>query len=77
MEEYCYSLSCLISYLGLPLGHNLRSKVFGNPVVELFVENGFFFKGGKLTLVQAILSGIPVYFIYLFKKWKCDYCTTL
>lgn len=50
------------------------SSYLGNPLVfvERFVEGQgvkkeFFFKAGKLTLIWSVLSGIPIYYLSLFR----------
>ena len=62
-----------MKYLGLPLGGNLLSKEFWNPVLEKVSKRlegwkkGLLSRGGRLTLIQLVLSSIPVYFLSLFK----------
>ena len=62
-----------LSYLGLPLGGNLKSKVFWDSVVEKVARRLDGWKtpclslGGRITLIQPRLSHIPNYFLSLFK----------
>ncbi|VVA25489.1 Hypothetical predicted protein, partial [Prunus dulcis] len=60
-------------YLGLPLGGNPRAIKFWDPVVEK-VENRLqkwkracLSKGGRLTMIQAVLCSIPIYYMSLFR----------
>ena len=60
-------------YLGLPLGDNPRSLSFWNPIVEKVEKRlqkwkrACLLKGGRLTLIEAVLSNIPSYYLSLFK----------
>ena len=62
-----------LSYLGLPLGGNPKSKVFWDSVVEKVARRLDRWKkaclslGGRITLIQPRLSQIPSYFLSLFK----------
>lgn len=59
-------------YVGLPLGKNPHSSRFWPLVVERIqdkVHNWkyvYISKGGRHTLVQSTLSGIPTYYLSLF-----------
>ncbi|XP_020420593.1 uncharacterized protein LOC18774736 [Prunus persica] len=62
-----------MSYLGLPLGGNPRAIKFWDPVVEK-VENRLqkwkracLSKEGRLTMIQAVLCSIPIYYMSLFR----------
>ena len=69
----CKKVSLPILYLGLPLGGNLKSKVFRNPVVEKIERRlalwkvRFLLKSGSLTLIKAALTSIPTYYKSVFK----------
>ncbi|VVA31869.1 Hypothetical predicted protein, partial [Prunus dulcis] len=60
-------------YLGLPLGGNPRALNFWNPVLDKVEKRlqrwkrACLSKGGRLTLIQAVLSSIPSYYMSLFK----------
>ncbi|XP_062096226.1 uncharacterized protein LOC133802006 [Humulus lupulus] len=62
-----------IQYLGRPLGASPRSKVFWEPVVSNCAKrldswkSAFMSRGGRLTLIQSVLSSIPVYYLSLFR----------
>ena len=60
-------------YLGLPLRGNPRALNFWNPVMDKVEKRlqkwkrACLSKGGRLTLIQAVLSSIPSYYMSLFK----------
>ena len=62
-----------LSYLGLPLGGNLKTIGFWDPVVERISrrldgwKKAYLSLGGRITLIQSCLSHIPSYFLSLFK----------
>ena len=61
------------NYLGMPLGDNPKKKCFWEPVIEKVTKRlaswkkGYFSKGGRLTLIQSVLSSIPTYYLSIFK----------
>lgn len=69
----CRKVEWPISYLGMPLGHNPRGKSFWDPVISKVEKRlagwkrGFLSKGGKLVLIQSVLSALPIYFMSVFK----------
>ncbi|PRQ36601.1 putative RNA-directed DNA polymerase [Rosa chinensis] len=62
-----------MKYLGLPLGGNPKQASFWNPVVEKIEKSlegwkkAFLSRGGRLTLIQAVLSSLPTYYLSLFQ----------
>lgn len=58
-------------YLGLPIRAKLRTTVMWDPVVQNFKRKLSMWKrsylslGGKVTLVKAALSNLPIYFTSL------------
>lgn len=62
-----------MTYLGLPLGGNPMSLEFWNPVVEKMHKRldgwrkGFLSRGGRVMLVQSVLSNLPTYYMSVFK----------
>ena len=61
------------SYLGMPLGGNPCGRSFWEPVISKVAnrldgwKKAFLSKGGRLTLIEAVLSAIPTYFLSLFR----------
>lgn len=73
----CFKLQWLISYLRAPLGSNSRSESFQDEVVEKVSRQLKSWKGillslgGIVTLIQACLSSIPLYYLSLFRtNWS-------
>jgi len=60
-------------YLGLPIGGDSRKLSFWKPVVDRIVtrlsswNNKFISFGGRLVLLESILSSLLVYFLSFFK----------
>nr|XP_043616029.1 uncharacterized protein LOC122587941 [Erigeron canadensis] len=63
----------LLTYLGFPLGVNMNICRYWQPVIDKFQKRLTKWKskclsiGGRLTLVQSVLSRLPLYFFSLFK----------
>uniref|UniRef100_A0A803P465 Reverse transcriptase domain-containing protein n=1 Tax=Cannabis sativa TaxID=3483 RepID=A0A803P465_CANSA len=62
-----------LQYLGMPLGGSPRKWSFWEPVMDKCAKRldgwkcAFLSKGGRLTLIQSVLSSLPLYFLSLFK----------
>ena len=60
-------------YLGMPLGGNPCRRTFWEPVINKVSKRldgwkrAFLSKGGRLTLIESVLSAIPTYFLSLFR----------
>lgn len=68
------SISTLpIEYLGMPLGGSPKLEYLWNPIIERIDRklhswhHSYISKGGRLTLIQAVLSNLPTYYLSLFK----------
>ena len=61
------------TYLGLPIGENMRKVGAWNGVVEKFKKRLTEWKaktlsfGGRLTLVKSVLGSLPLYFFSMFR----------
>lgn len=59
--------------MGLPIEANPRSKALWDPVVEKFEKILSMWKrqclslGGRITLIKATLSNLPIYYMSIFK----------
>lgn len=62
-----------IKYLGVSLGSNHSKPEFGEPVVFKMSKKlaswkkTFLSRGGQLTLIEAVLSVMPMYFMSLLE----------
>lgn len=76
--EFAQKLNCPsqrlpLTYLGLPLGANTRSRSTRQPVVEKFKKKlaswkrKFLSFASRLTLIRLVLSSEPMLFLSLFK----------
>ncbi|XP_028090980.1 uncharacterized protein LOC114291133 [Camellia sinensis] len=69
----CKTQRLPLNYLGLPLGASPRRKKTWKPIIDKFKmrlvgwKRRFLSFAGRLTLVKAVLSSLPVYFLSLFK----------
>ena len=78
LEEFAHLLNCKthslpLKYLGLPLGANPKRKRMWKPIVDIVKmrlagwKRRFLSHAGRLTLVKAVLSSLPVFYLSLFK----------
>lgn len=62
-----------LTYLGLPLGGNPLSESFWCPVIDRVRKRldgwkkAFISKGGRMVLIQSVLSSIPIYYLSIFR----------
>ena len=68
----CRIGSLPMSYLGMPLGANFKSKTVWNSILEKMKcklarwKSLYLSKGGRLTLLKSTLSSLPTYYLSLF-----------
>ncbi|KAJ9559906.1 hypothetical protein OSB04_005066 [Centaurea solstitialis] len=69
----CQSSSFPFTYLGLPVGENMRKKAAWSVVIEKVKKKLNAWKskclsiGGRFTLIQSVLTALPLHFFSLFK----------
>ena len=68
----CKIIQLPMTYLGLPLGANFKSKSIWDSILEKMERKLFGWqrvylsKGGRVTLIKSTLSSLPTYFMSLF-----------
>ncbi|XP_071713233.1 uncharacterized protein [Rutidosis leptorrhynchoides] len=74
---HCNVGSFPFTYLGLPVGGNMRKFESWKPVIEKFEKRLSDWKarsmsfGGRLTLVKSVLNSLPLYYFSLFHAPPC------
>lgn len=69
----CKTEQLPIMYLGLPLGGNPKLEVFWIPIKDKILKKLDRWKmyqlcrGGRLTVTQAVLGSIPLYYLSLYQ----------
>jgi hypothetical protein len=64
-------------FLGIPVGANPRRQATWKPVVETMKSrlsswsSRHLSYGGRITLINSVLSSLPLYFFSFFKAPKC------
>nr|GEZ59081.1 hypothetical protein [Tanacetum cinerariifolium]GFB39451.1 hypothetical protein [Tanacetum cinerariifolium] len=72
----CQAGSFLFTYLGLPIGKNMRRKSSWNTIVDKFKAKLSTWKenllsiGGRYTLIKSVLRSLRIYYFSLFKAPK-------
>ncbi|XP_071694378.1 uncharacterized protein [Rutidosis leptorrhynchoides] len=67
------------TYLGLPIGANMKKLDSWKPVIDKFEKRLSYWKarsvsfGGRLTLVKSVLNSLPLYFFSLFRAPPCGH----
>src|ERR1044072_7576368 len=70
---HCSLMEIPFTYLGLPVGGNPRRLLFWKPVIDRLSSKLTKWKqkaltfGGRLCLINSVLSSIPLYFLSFFK----------
>jgi hypothetical protein len=68
----CKIIQLPMTYLGLPLGANFKSKPIWDPILEKMQrklggwQQIYLSKGGQVTLIKSTLFSLPTYFLSLF-----------
>ena len=69
----CKLLSVPFSYLGIPIGANLRRCELWDPIINKCERKLAKWKqrhisfGGRVTLIKSVLTSIPIYFFSFFR----------
>ncbi|KAK9077285.1 hypothetical protein SSX86_005622 [Deinandra increscens subsp. villosa] len=82
MESMATILQCKVdklpfSYLGIPIGANMRLKKHWEPIVQKFKsrlnswKSTILSQGGKAILIKSVLGSLPSYFLSLFRAPTC------
>lgn len=76
----CSLMSFPFTYLGVPIGANPRRCQTWDPIINKCERKLVKWKqrhmsfGGRVTLIQSVLTSIPIYFFFFFsgflKRWR-------
>ena len=75
-ELQCTLVKLPITYLGVPLGANMKKFSSWQPILEKIQHRLTSWKAsclsraGKLVLIKAVLNNLPVYYLSIFKMPK-------
>ncbi|GAU43586.1 hypothetical protein TSUD_27880 [Trifolium subterraneum] len=73
----CSAETIPFKFLGIPVGANPRRQETWKPVVEAMTNHLSLWKsrhlsfGGRVTLINLVLSSLPLYFFSFFKALSC------
>ncbi|GAU19703.1 hypothetical protein TSUD_78280 [Trifolium subterraneum] len=73
----CKTASVPFKFLGIPVGANPRRRETWNPILEALTKRlnswtGHHLSyGGRVTLINSVLSSMPLYFFSFFKAPRC------
>jgi hypothetical protein len=73
----CRSESIPFKFLGIPVGANPRRRATWKPIVENMEKRLTNWRsrhlsyGGRITLINSVLSSLPLYFFSFFKAPRC------
>ncbi|KAM0043486.1 putative reverse transcriptase zinc-binding domain-containing protein [Helianthus debilis subsp. tardiflorus] len=73
----CGAGSLPFTYLGIPIGVNMKRAKFWKPVLDRFLTKLSRWKAnhlsfaGRMTLAKSVLGSLPSYFLSLFSAPKC------
>ena len=75
-ELQCKLLELPTTYLGVPLGANMRRLSAWQPIIDRIKSRLSTWKAncisraGRLVLIKAVLNSLPIYYLSIFKMPK-------